>query len=200
MDTNALFKIGYGLYVLTASENGKDNGCIINTVMQLTSSPIQIAIAVNKNNYTTGMVQRTKKFNISVLSEGVGFDVFKHFGFQSGKDVDKFLTFDAVKRTPNEVLYLTSNTNAYLSAYVKQELDLGTHILFIAQLVDSKILSEKQTVTYDYYQKNIKQVASVSMQKGWRCKICGFVYEQEELPSDYICPICKHGAVDFEKI
>ena len=200
MNTSTLFKIGYGLYVLTANEQGKDNGCIVNTVMQVTSDPCQIAVCVNKNNYTCEMIQHTKKFNVSILAEGVSFDVFKNFGFQSGRNTDKFTNFTDVKRSPNGVLYITKNTNAYMSAYVQQEIDLGTHIMFIAQLVEAEILSDKPTVTYDYYQKNIKPKPQKSEKKGWRCKICGYIYENENLPPDFICPICKHGAVDFEKI
>lgn len=200
MNTNVLFNIAYGLYVLTANENGKDNGCIINTVMQVTSDPVQIAIAVNKRNFTTGMIQNTKKFNISVLSENSKFEIFKRFGYQSGKDVDKFSDFFDTKRSPNGVLYITKNTNSYMSAYVKQEIDLGTHILFIAQLVEAEKLSEIPTVTYNYYQKNIKPAPQSTNKKGWRCKICGYIYEGENLPADFICPVCKHGAVDFEKI
>ena len=200
MDLKALFKIGYGLYVLTANDGEKDNGCIINTVMQVTSDPCQIAIAVNKLNYTNQMIQKNKKFNISVLSESSTFDIFKHFGFQSGANVDKFLTFLDVKRSPNGLLYITKDTNAYMSAYVKQEIDLGTHTLFIAQLVASEVLSDIPTVTYDFYQKNIKPKPQEIKKSGWRCKICGYVYEGEDLPPDYICPLCKHGASDFEKI
>ena len=132
--------------------------------------------------------------------EGVEFDVFKNFGYQCGRNVDKFANFYDVKRSPNEVLYITKNTNAFMSAFVQQEIDLGTHIMFIAQLVAAEILSEKPTVTYDFYQKNIKPKPETTNKKGWRCKICGYVYEGENLPSDFICPICKHGAVDFEKI
>ena len=200
MNTNVLFNIAYGLYVLTANENGKDNGCIINTVMQVTSDPLQIAIAVNKRNFTTGMIQNTKKFNISVLSENSKFEIFKRFGYQSGKDVDKFSDFFDTKRSTNGVLYITKNTNSYMSAYVKQEIDLGTHIMFIAQLVEAEKLSDVSTVTYDYYQKNIKPTPQSTNKKGWRCKICGYIYEGENLPADFICPVCKHGAVDFEKI
>ena len=201
MDTKVLFKIGYGLYVLTANENGKDNGCIINTVMQVTSDPCQIAIAVNKMNYTNEMIQRTKKFNVSIISENAKFDTFKHFGFQSGKTVNKFADFSDAKRSPNGVLYITRDTNAYMSAYVKQEIDLSTHTLFIAQLVAAETLSDVPTVTYDFYQKNIKPKPETAPQKkGWRCKICGYVYEGEELPPDFICPLCKHGVEDFERI
>ena len=201
MDKNALFKIGYGLYVLTANENGKDNGCIINTVMQVTSEPCQIGIAVNKMNYTNKMIQNTKKFNISVLSENTKFEIFKHFGFQSGANIDKFVNFADTKRSPNGVLYITKDTNAFMSAYVKQEIDLGSHTLFIGQLVASEILSDVPTVTYDFYQKNIKpKPQEESKKSGWRCKICGYVYEGEELPANFICPWCKHGIQDFEKI
>ena len=200
MNTSALFKIGYGLYVLTANEQGKDNGCIVNTVMQITSEPLQVAVCVNKNNYTCGMIQHTRKFNISVLTEETGFDVFKNFGYQSGQNTDKFTNFTDVKRTNNGVLYITKNTNAYFSAWVQQEIDLGTHIMFIAQLIEAEVLSNKPTVTYDFYQKYIKPKPEKTEKKGWRCKICGYVYEAEDLPADFICPICKHGAVDFEKI
>ncbi len=200
MDTRALFKIGYGLYVLTANDGDKDNGCIINTVMQVTSDPCQIAIAVNKRNFTCGMVQKTRKFNLSVLSESAKFDVFEHFGYHSGRDSDKFAEFYETKRTPNGVLYITQNTNSYMSAFVQQEIDLGTHVLFIAQLVEAEVLNDVPTVTYDFYQKNIKPRPEQTNKKGWRCKICGFIYEHEVLPPDYICPICKHGAVDFERI
>ncbi len=200
MNTSALFKIGYGLYVLTANEQGKDNGCIVNTVMQITSDPLQIAVWVNKNNYTCGMIQHTRKFNISVLTEETSFDVFKNFGYQSGQNTDKFTNFIDVKRTNNGILYITKNTNAYFSAWVQQEIDLGTHIMFIAQLIEAEVLSEKPAITYDYYQKNIKPAPQPSKKKGWRCKICGYIYEAEEIPADFICPICKHGAIDFEKI
>ena len=199
MDTNALYNIGYGLYVLTANNNGKDNGCIINTVMQVTSNPLQIAIAVNKNNYTNEMIKNNRKFNISVLSEKADFEIFKRFGFQSGRNIDKFLGFNDTKRSPNGLLYITKQTNAFFSAYVQQEIDLNSHTMFIGQLVESEILSDEPTVTYDFYQKNIKPKPNKA-KSGWRCKICGYIYEGENLPDDYICPLCKHGAIDFEKI
>ena len=200
MDTSALFKIGYGLYVLTANENGKDNGCIINTVMQVTANPCQIAIAVNKLNFTNQMIQKTKKFNVSILNENSDFEIFKHFGFQSGAKVDKFENYTDIKRSPNGLVYITKNTNAFMSAYVKQEIDLGTHTLFIGQLVAAETLSNIPTVTYDFYQKNIKPKPQETKKTGWRCKICGYVYEGDELPPDYICPLCKHGVEDFERI
>ena len=171
MDSSVLYNIGYGLYVLTAQEGEKDNGCIINTVMQVTSEPLQIAIAVNKKNYTNEMIQRTKKFNISVLSESAKFEIFEHFGFHSGRDTNKFADFGDTKRSPNGLLYITQDTNSYMSAYVKQEIDLGTHTLFIAQLVAAEVLSDEPTVTYTYYQNNIKPKPQNTNKKGWRCKI-----------------------------
>lgn len=199
MDTKALFKIGYGLYVLTAQDE-KDNGCIINTVMQVTSNPLQVAIALNKKNYTNEMIQKTRKFNLSILSEKADFNIYEHFGYKSGRDTDKFATFCDVKRSPNGLLYITKGTNAYMSAYVQHEMDLGTHSLFIGQLVASENLNDDKSATYDYYQNSVKPKPENTMKKGWRCKICGYIYEGENLPADYICPICKHGAVDFEKL
>lgn len=200
MNTKALYNIDYGMYVLTAQCKNKDNGCIINTVMQVTSDPCQIAIAVNKHNYTNRMIQHSKKFNISVLSEKAKFDTFKHFGYQSGKDVNKFATFNDVKRSPNGLLYITKDTNSYMSAFVKQEIDLSTHTLFIAQIVAAETLSDIPTATYTYYQQNIKPNTKIIKKSGWRCRICGFMYEGKKLPADYICPVCKHGAADFERI
>ena len=199
MDTKALFKIGYGLYALTAKDE-KDNGCIINTVMQVTSNPLQIAIAVNKRNYTNEMIQKTRKFNLSILSEKADFSIYEHFGYKSGRDTDKFATFYDTKRSPNGLLYITKGTNAYMSAYVQHEMDLGTHSLFIGQLVAIENLNDDKSATYDYYQNNVKPKTENTVKKGWRCKICGYIYEGEDLPVDYICPICKHGAVDFEKL
>ena len=199
MDTKALFKIGYGLYVLTAKDE-KNNGCIINTVMQVTSNPLQVAIAVNKKNYTNEMIQKTRKFNLSILSEKADFSIYEHFGYKSGRDTDKFATFCDVKRSPNGLLYITKGTNAYMSAYVQHEMDLGTHSLFIGQLVASENLNDDKSATYDYYQNSVKPKPENTVRKGWRCKICGYIYEGENLPADYICPICKHGAVDFEKL
>lgn len=199
MDTKALFKIGYGLYVLTAQDE-KDNGCIINTVMQVTSNPLQVAIAVNKKNYTNEMIQKTRKFNLSILSEKADFSIYEHFGYKSGRDTDKFATFYDTKRSPNGLLYITKGTNAYMSAYVQHEMDLGTHSLFIGQLVASESLSDDKSATYDYYQSSVKPKPENTAKKGWRCKICGYIYEGEDLPADFICPVCKHGAVDFEKL
>ncbi len=200
MDTNALFNIGYGLYVLTSNDGEKDNGCIINTVMQVTSSPCQIAICVSKLNYTNEIIQKSKKFNISVLSEKSQFDIFEHFGYQSGKNCDKFSNFSDTKRCDNGILYITKDTNSFICADVRQEIDLGSHTMFIAEVIDAQKISDVSTVTYEFYQNNIKPKPQKAEKSGWRCKICGYIYEGDVLPDDYICPLCKHGVIDFEKI
>ena len=205
MDKRAMYKLTYGLFVLTAKEGEKDNGCIINTAGQVTSEPNRISIAVNKANYTHGMVERTGRFNISMISEAADFALFQRFGFQSGRDTDKFAGFESsVKRSENGLLYVTAGTNAFISAKVEQMLDLGSHTLFIAAVEDMDVLADVPSTTYDYYQKNIKPKPEEKKEKTgktiWRCTICGYEYEGEELPADFICPICKHPASDFEKV
>ena len=203
MDPKAMFKLSYGLFVLTAKEGDKDNGCITNTAIQVTSEPNRISIAVNKANYTHGMVLRTGKFNISVLSQKADFSLFKHFGFQSGKDVDKFADFTDCRRTENGIYIITKGTNAYISAEVEQSIDLGTHTLFIAKVTDLDILAPESSATYEYYQSEIKPKPAKPAAEGgktvWRCTVCGYVYEGDPLPEDFICPWCKHPASDFEK-
>lgn len=201
MDNKAMFKIGYGLYVLTASDNGKDNGCIINTAMQVTSTPNRISVTVNKQNYTHDIIVGTGEFNVSVLSQEANFEMFKRFGFQSGRDVDKFASYGFCKKAPNGIYYISNQTNAYISGKVEQSTDLGTHTMFIAAVTDAQVLSDVPTVTYDFYQKEIKPKPAAQEKKGgYRCKICGYVYEGDVLPEDFVCPICKHGAADFERI
>ena len=202
MSANAMHKFSYGLFVLTARENDKDNGCIINTAMQVTNDPKQVSICVNKANYTCGMIERTKKFNISFLNQDVKFDIFQRFGFQSGKDTDKFEGFYDVKRSPNELYYITKGTNAFASVYVTETVDLGTHLMFIGTVVGEEVFNDVPSTTYQYYFDNIKPKPSTADKKktGWVCKICGYIYEGEVLPPDFICPICKHGAEDFEKL
>jgi len=199
MDNTAFFKLSYGLFVVTAYEEGKDNGCITNTVMQVTTTPNRITLAVNKDNYTHGVIERTKKFNVSILSEGASFDTFKHWGFQSGKNVDKAvgITFS---RADNGVIYITEGVNAVISAEVIQEIDLGTHTLFIADVTDAISLSDEASATYAYYHKHIKPAPQRPKKKGWVCTICGYIYEGETLPADYTCPLCKHPASDFKPI
>ncbi len=198
MDNRAFFNIGYGLYILTTNEN-KDNGCIINTFMQVTDSPKRVILSVNKDNLTCMELDKSGVFNLSVIDERADFEIFKHFGFKSGKTCHKFEDFSDVARSDNGVLYITKNTNAYFSGKVIEKRDLGTHILFIADVTDAQVLSDNKTVTYTYYQEHIKP-APEKKKKGWVCKICGYVYEGEDLPEDFICPLCKHPASDFEKI
>lgn len=200
MNTNAMFKISYGLYLLTAHENGKDNGCIINTLSQVTSTPNRISITVNKQNYTHDMIKNTGIFNVTMLSTETTFEIFKHYGFQSGRDVDKIAPGAVLPRTENGVIYLAFSSVAYVSGKVVQEVDLGTHTMFIADVTDCDVISEAEPLTYAYYHKHIKPKPQPVEKKGYRCKICGYVYEGEELPADFICPLCKHGADDFEKI
>lgn len=197
---NAMFQLSYGLFVLSVKENDKSNGCIVNTVQQVTTSPNRISVAVNKANLTHDMIISTGEFNVSILSEEVTFDTFKHFGFQSGRDVDKMKDLKDYQIADNGIFYLTKGTNAYLSAKVYHTVDLGTHTLFLADVTDGDILSHAQSVTYAYYHKNIKPQPQETKKTGWRCKICGYIYEGETLPDDFICPLCKHGAADFEKI
>lgn len=199
MDNTAMFKLTYGLFVLTAKEGEKDNGCIVNTVSQVTTTPNRIVVAVNKNNYTHDMVVRTGVFNVSILSEKSKFDTYKHWGFQSGKDVDKAaeITFS---RAENGVIYLAEETNAYLSAKVVSMTDLGTHTLFLADVTDGAVLSQDPSVTYAYYQANIKPAPAAQKKKGFVCTVCGYIYEGETLPEDFICPLCKHPASDFKPL
>lgn len=203
MNKKAMYNLTYGLFILTASSEGKDNGCVINTAGQVTSEPNRISIAVNKSNYTHEMILKSGKFNISVLSEDAKFDIFKHFGFSSGKDTDKFENFGNCKRSPNGIMYITEGTNAYISATVESTVDLGSHTLFIARTDDMDVLSNTPSATYSFYQSNIKPKQSASPKTGktvWKCTVCGYIYEGEELPSDFICPLCKHPASDFEKV
>ena len=209
MDNKTMFKLTYGLYVLTTRNAEKLNGCIINTAIQQTSEPNRISITVNKANYTTGMIQKAKWFVVSVIDESADFSLFKHFGFQSGRDVDKFSGDEvpAYRETARGIPYITEGCNAYLSCYVEQEIDLGSHILFIAKVDDGETLSDISSATYSYYQEHIKPKPQAVKSAGrvWICKICGYVYDEakegipfEELPDDWACPTCKHGKQDFE--
>lgn len=202
VDTNTMFKLSYGLFVLTAKEGNKDNGCIINTTTQLTVSPNRIAIAVNKANATHDMIKNTGVFNVSILSTDVPFTLFQHFGFQSGRDVDKFAGYTAAQRSANGLYYITEAANGMISAKVVEMKDYGSHTLFVAEVTEARILSDVPSVTYQYYFDHIKPKPQPTDEKkvGYVCKICGYVYEGEELPADFICPLCKHGAEDFEKI
>ena len=203
MNKKAMHNLSYGLFVLTTRIGEKDNGCIINTAAQVTSSPNRISITVNKDNLTHDMIRCSGAFNLSVLSEKAGFEIFRHFGFQSGRKADKFEGYTACKRSANGLCYITGGTNAFFSARVEQTIDLGTHTMFIASVEDMEVLSADPSATYAYYQASIKPKPE---QKGsqektvWRCTVCGYVYEGEELPSDFVCPLCRHPASDFEKV
>lgn len=199
MDNGFLSRLEYGLYLLSSREDGFDNGCIINTLCQITSSPVKIMVAVNKANKTCEMIKNTGEFNVSVLSCDAGYEIYKQFGFQSGRDVDKFSGFYGVKRSKNGILYLENGSNAYFSAAVINSLDMGTHIMFMAQPTDGEVLSDAQSATYAYYQDKVKPDFKEKT-SGYRCKVCGYIYEGEVLPDDFVCPWCKHGAEDFEKI
>ena len=200
MDTKALYKFSYGLFLLSVKNGDKDNACIINTGMQVTSTPLRISITVNKQNLTTMMLERTKRFTLSVLSEKTPFSVFERFGLQSGMDVEKFPSTEGFLRDENGILYDALHSCAYLSAEVEQTVDLGTHVLFIARPSEMRVLSEETPMTYAYYFAHVKPKPAPAAKKGYVCKICGYVYEGEELPADFICPLCKHGAEDFEPI
>lgn len=203
MNKKAMYQLTYGLFVLTARLGGKDNGCIINTAGQVTSTPNRISITVNKDNFTHDMIMESGRFNISILSEKANFETFQHFGFQSGRTADKFDGYQACKRSDNGIYYITEGTNAYISASVEQTIDLGSHTMFIASVEDMEVLSSDPSATYAYYQDSIKPKPEKKASSGktaWRCTVCGYVYEGEELSSDFICPICKHPASDFEKV
>ena len=203
MNKKAMYNLTYGLFVLTARSEGRDSGCIINTAGQVTSTPNRISIAVNKDNFTHDLVKASGKFNISILSEAADFGLFQHFGFQSGRNVDKFADFADCKRSENGLFYVTRGTNAYISATVEQTIDLGSHTLFIAAVDDMEVLSDVPSATYSYYQSSIKpkpQPAAAQNKTTWRCTVCGYVYEGETLPPDFVCPLCKHPASDFEKV
>lgn len=203
MDKKAVYKLTYGLFVLTSRLEGRDSGCIINTAGQVTSEPNRISIAVNKANFTHDLVKQSGIFNVSILSEKADFDLFRRFGFQSGRTADKFADFAGCKRSSNGLYYITQGTNAYISAALEQAIDLGSHTLFIASVTDMETLSSVPSTTYAYYQSSIKPQPEKTASTGktaWRCRVCGYVYEGEELPADYVCPLCKHPASDFEKI
>ena len=199
MDPKAMHSISYGLYILTAREGEKDNGCVINTLQQAASSPNTISVSVNKQNYTHDMILRTGKFNVSILDKTVPFEVFQHYGFQSGRDAEKFVDGGTV-RGENGICYIPTYTNAYLGGEVFETVDLGSHTLFLARVTEGEVLSGNPSVTYADYHASIKPKPQPAKKKGWRCKVCGYVYEGEELPADFTCPLCKHGPEDFEPV
>ena len=201
MNNKALYNLTYGVYLMSAQQDGKDNACIINTAVQVAINPTRISVAAIKGNLTHDMILATGKCNLSPLSTDAPYSLFQHFGMQSGREVDKFADFSDVARSENGLYYLTKYATAFLSLNIVETVDLGSHTLFIGELVDGEVLGKAENCTYGYYQTVIKASATKPAEKsGWRCKVCNHVYEGENLPEDYICPICKHGVEDFEKI
>ena len=198
-DMTALFRIGYGLYVVTSNDGRKDNGLIVNTVTQLTDNPYRVAVNINKANYSHHVIRQTGVLNVNCLSVDAPFSVFQQFGFQSGRTVDKFAG-QKINRSGNGLVFLDKYINAFMSLKVEQYVDLGTHGMFICSVTEARVMSDQDTMTYTYYQQNVKPKPETEGKKGFVCKVCGYVYEGDELPEDIICPLCKHGAVDFEPI
>ena len=200
-DLTALFKIGYGLYVVTSNDGNKDNGMIVNTVVQLTDTPNRIAVNINKANYSHDVIKKTGILNVNVLSEKAPFKVFQRFGFQSGRNVDKFADAECTPlRSDNGLIFLSNYINSFMSLKVENYVDLGTHGMFICTVTEARVITNDKTMTYTYYFENVKPKPETSEKKGYVCKVCGWVYEGEELPDDLVCPLCKHGAADFEPI
>ena len=198
-DMSALFRIGYGLYVVTSNDGKKDNGLIVNTVTQVTNTPNRLAVTINKDNYSHHVIKQTGKMNINCLTEDAPFAVFEAFGFRSGRNVDKFADCQPL-RSDNGLVFLPRYINAFLSLKVEQYVDLDTHGMFICSVTEARVISDRPTMTYTYYQDNVKPKPETAGKRGYVCKICGYVYEGDPLPEDFICPLCKHGAADFEPI
>ena len=199
IDPTSLFNIGYGLYVITSNDGKRDNGLIVNAVMQVTSTPNRVAVAINKQNYSHDVIKDSGIMNVNCLSVEAPFSVFQQFGFSSGRDTDKFAGED-VLRSENGLVYLDKYINSYISLSVESYSDLGTHGLFICSVTEAVNISRSETMTYTYYHKNVKPKPQPEKKKGYVCKICGYVYEGDPLPEDFVCPWCKHGAEDFEPI
>lgn len=199
IDLKALFNIGYGLYVVTSNDGHRDNGLIVNTVMQVTNSPARVAVTVNKQNYSHDVIRRSGKMNVNCLDVTAPFSLFQNFGFQSGRTADKFSGYPDW-RSDNGLRILPKHINAYMGLEVVQYVDLDTHGMFICDLTESIVMSDSETMTYSYYQKNVKPKPQEKPKSGYVCEVCGWVYEGEELPEDIVCPICKHGAADFVPI
>ncbi len=200
-DMTALFRIGYGLYVVTSNDGHKDNGLIVNTVTQVTDSPNRVAVCINKQNYSHHVIKQTGIMNVNCLSTEAPFSVFENFGFQSGRTADKFAGYEEQPpRSDNGLIFLPQYINAFMSLKVEEYVDLGSHGMFICAVTEARVLSDRPTMTYTYYQENVKPKPKTEGKKGWVCRICGYIYEGEELPDDFVCPLCKHGAADFDPI
>ena len=198
-DLTALFNIGYGLYVITSNDGKKDNGLIVNTVTQVTNTPNRIAVTINKENYSHHVIKQTGKMNINCLTVEAPFAVFEKFGFVSGRNVNKFENCEPL-RSDNGLVFLPRYINSFMSLQVEQYIDLDTHGMFICSVTEARVISNQETMTYTYYQNHVKPKPQTEGKKGFVCKVCGYVYEGDELPEDFICPLCKHGAADFEEI
>lgn len=198
-DLTALFNIGYGLYVVTSNDGKKDNGLIVNTVTQVTNTPNRIAVTINKENYSHHVIKQTGKMNINCLTTDTPFSVFENFGFKSGRNTDKFENCEPL-RSDNGLVFLPRYINSFMSLKVEQYVDLDTHGMFICSVTEARVISNQATMTYSYYFDNVKPKPETNGKKGYVCKICGYVYEGDQLPEDFICPLCKHGAADFEEI
>ena len=198
-DLSAMFKIGYGLYVVTSNDGIKDNGLIVNTVTQVTNTPNRIAVTINKENYSHHIIKQTGKMNVNCLTVEAPFAVFEAFGFRSGRNVDKFADCEPL-RSDNGLVFLPRYINSFMSLKVEDYVDLDTHGMFICSVTEARVISDKETMTYSYYHANVKPKPETEGKRGWVCKICGYIHEEEELPEDFICPLCKHGAADFEPI
>ena len=198
IDNTALFKIEYGLFIITSNDGVKDNGFVSNTVMQVSQSPLRLAVSINKQNYSHDTIKSTKKMNVNVLTIDAPFEIFEHFGFQSGRNVTKIEK--SISRSENGLAIIGGVTNAYYSLEVEEYIDLSSHGLFICSVTEARTLSDREGMTYNYYHKNVKPKPQVTKKRAYVCKICGYVYEGEELPTDFVCPLCKHGAEDFELI
>ena len=198
-DLTALFNIGYGLYVVTSNDGRKDNGLIVNTVSQVTNVPNRISVTINKENYSHHVIKNSGIMNVNCLTIDAPFSVFEKFGFQSGRTVDKFYG-DELLRSDNGLVFLPRNINSFMSLKVESYVDLDTHGMFICSVTEARVLSNRESMTYAYYHSNVKPKPETDGKKGYVCKICGYVYEGDSLPDDYICPLCKHGASDFEPI
>lgn len=199
IESSALFNIGYGLYVVTCNDGIKDNGLIVNTVIQQTSTPLVLSVTVNKQNYSHDVIKKTGKLNVNCLTIDTPFSVFENFGFKSGKDSDKFKDIFFWKSQNGLAVLSGEIVNAFFSLEVTDYIDLGTHGMFICRVTEAKDMSDSESMTYSYYHKNVKPKKNAKKQ-GYVCKICGYVHEGDYLPDDFVCPICKHGAIDFEKL
>ena len=199
IDPKALFNIGYGLYVVTSFDGEKDNGLIVNTVAQITSEPLTVAVAINKSNYSHDVIKQSGKMNVCPLSESAPFKVFEHFGMQSGRNVNKFEDCSP-KRSENGLVVLPKRINSFFSLEVENYVDMGTHGLFLCAVTETEIISDENTMTYTYYHKNVKPKPAADKKKGFVCTICGYVHESDTLPEDFVCPLCLHPASDFRPL